>query len=548
MAKKNDKTMHIILKYNNTVYDVDTIKEHSNVIENSGKVIWGIIKPSENSPGVGKAKSAKIKEQLKEKNETYAYFVSKGKVKAKGRIIDILTNEEVKNEKSIVPEYYHEALDRCVAGIKLESLVDEDKEVINELERFGTKDGSIAVGNQTNPLYVSFKDGKKAKSIEVQDITVLPENEVKDYINNVTAYFSSMGYHFTKEDISNFYLSLKIKPFVILAGISGTGKSKMSRLFAEAMGANSSNGRFHIISVKPDWNDSSELFGYKSITGEFVVGSLTRIVKDAIENPTLPYVVCIDEMNLARVEYYLSEYLSIIESRYWDGTKVMTDKIFHDPEYCGDHYINLYIPQNLYIVGAVNMDDTTFGFSRKVLDRGNAIEFSNVEFSKIFSEKEYEDESVNLTIHNEFLQSNYLNIQEIEEEHRDFAKRINDKIETVNELLKTGNRHFAYRVRDEMIFYMLENRKLKLLKEEEAFDYQIMQKILPTLNGSQVIVRDILVDLYNYCLGKTGISTDGDYLSDAEKSLKDAIYPKSASKIIDMLRGYQYDGFSTFWT
>ncbi|MBU3129859.1 AAA family ATPase [Clostridium tagluense] len=95
---------------------------------------------------------------------------------------------------------------------------------------------------------------------------------------------------------------------MILAGISGTGKSKIVRFFAEAVGANNSNGRFRMLSVKPDWNDSTELFGYKNVTDKFIPGVLTEIISEAIENKDLPYFVYIDEMNLARVEYYFSEY------------------------------------------------------------------------------------------------------------------------------------------------------------------------------------------------------------------------------------------------
>lgn len=148
-------------------------------------------------------------------------------------------------------------------------------------------------------------------------------------------------------------------------------------MFAEAIGAH-----YSLISVKPDWNDNTELFGYKNINNEFVPGQLTRIIQEAskTENLNKPYFVCLDEMNLARVEYYFSEYLSIIESRYFDDSKrLLTDNIFSEGYLPTDNpYKDLTIPENLYIIGTVNMDDTTFAFSRKVLDRVNTIEFSDV--------------------------------------------------------------------------------------------------------------------------------------------------------------------------
>lgn len=368
----------------------------------------------------------------------------------------------------------------------------------------------------------------------------------KEIVNQIYDYIISKGYIYSLDSIQNFYLSLKTKPFVILAGISGTGKSKIARLFAEAIGANVNNGRFKMISVKPDWNDSTELFGYKNINDEFIPGKLTEIIKEATENINMPYFVCIDEMNLARVEYYLSEYLSLIESRKVQEDEIATDKIFNSNNIKSD-YSNLYIPGNLYIIGTVNMDDTTFQFSRKVLDRANTIEFSEVDLNKLFINNAKINEAINKSVNNDFIKTDYLSINDIEEQYREYASSINTKIITINEILKKARRHFAYRVRDEIIFYMVENKKLDLMDEKLAFDYQIMQKILPAISGSEAIIKDILVELFNFCLQKESVLADTSYLEDAEKYLKDAVYSKSASKILDMLRGYKYDGFATYW-
>lgn len=370
--------------------------------------------------------------------------------------------------------------------------------------------------------------------------------DMKDIIKNINRYINSLGYIYTYEDLSNFYLSLKTKPFVILAGISGTGKSKIVRLFAEAIGANVNNGRYKMISVKPDWNDSTELFGYKNINDEFIPGQLTKIIEEAVENRNMPYFVCIDEMNLARVEYYLSEYLSLIESRNVQGNEIVTDPIF-SRNYVNNDYCKLYIPENLYIIGTVNMDDTTFQFSRKVLDRANTIEFSQVDLDELFLNIENTNKAILENVSNGFIKTSYLNINDVEEQYREYAASVNTKIVSINNILKRARRHFAYRVRDEIIFYMIENKKLELIDENLAFDYQIMQKILPAISGSEAVIKDILVELFNFCLGKETVFSDTSYLEDAESFLKDAVYSKSASKILDMLRGYKYDGFATYW-
>ncbi|MGH4121258.1 MrcB family domain-containing protein [Clostridium sp.] len=107
------------------------------------------------------------------------------------------------------------------------------------------------------------------------------ENTMIENIKDLKNYINSKSFIYTNERLCNFYLSLKTKPFVILAGISGSGKSKLVRLFAEAIGATKENGRFNMISVKPDWNDSTELFGYKNINEEFIPGKLTKIIYEA---------------------------------------------------------------------------------------------------------------------------------------------------------------------------------------------------------------------------------------------------------------------------
>lgn len=374
-------------------------------------------------------------------------------------------------------------------------------------------------------------------------ITSQPKKEI---VNNIFKYISSQGYEYSKELISNLYLSLKTKPFVILAGISGTGKSKIVRLFAESLGATVENNQFNMISVRPDWNDSTELIGYKNLESKFIKGKLTQIIEKASQNLDKPYFVCLDEMNLARVEYYLSDYLSVIESRRKVDDKIVTDKLIYDSEI--DEEETLSLPENLYIVGTVNMDDTTFQFSRKVLDRANTIEFSEVNLENLFGENSEEDNlDENIEVYNDFLKSTYLKTIDIEDEYRDYAIEINKKIIDINNILKKSQKQFAYRVRDEILFYMIENKKANLLDENEAFDYQIMQKVLPTISGSENSVKETLVNLFNFVCEKE-ILNDSD-IEEAEQFLnsQDIKYKKSAEKIIYMLKGYNYDGYASYW-
>ena len=387
-------------------------------------------------------------------------------------------------------------------------------------------------------LYSSvFSALNKDENVDKGEI-VEPDEELiaTDIINKVENYIKNQGYNYTYNQLSNLYLSLKTKPFTILAGISGTGKSKIIRLLADAIQAD-----YTLISVRPDWNDATDLIGYKNLDDKFIKGQLTKTILKAQQNKNKPYLICLDEMNLARVEYYLSDYLSIIESRKKVEQDIITDNIVQYQE--NNETIKLHIPDNIYIIGTVNMDDTTFQFSRKVLDRANTIEFSDVDLDNLFFEINEEIEHLNIS--NDFLKTTYLKTMDIEEEYREYAKEVNKKIIDINEILKKSQKQFAYRVRDEILFYLVENKKANLLHEDTAFDYQVMQKILPTISGSEESVYQVLIDLFNFVCETNTI----DSIEEAINYLKETKvrYENSANKIIYMLKGYQNDGYVSYW-
>lgn len=397
--------------------------------------------------------------------------------------------------------------------------------------------------NELEFLYncTSINNNKVGNLIDRKEVEQYHERDYKVVLKRINQYINGNGYIYSYEELSNFYLSLKTKPFVILAGISGIGKSKLVRLFAESI-----NAKFKSIPVKPDWNDSTELLGYKNIKDEFVKGELYKVIDEAKEHLDTPYFVCLDEMNLARVEYYLSEYLSVIESRKFETDKIVTDKLFSESYFENVEDNNISIPENLYIIGTVNMDDTTFSFSRKVLDRANTIEFSEVDLETLDF---LTDEAETLVVDNSLLKTQFLNIKDALEIDRTYVEEINEKIVEINNILKPYSKHFGYRVRDEIVFYMLENKLANLLEEDMAFDYQIMQKILPTIIGSDVYIEEILIKLFKICTG-FNLENKQNYIKEAESVIKNESekcrYPKSATKILQMLKGYR-DGFVSFW-
>ena len=344
------------------------------------------------------------------------------------------------------------------------------------------------------------------------------ELSVKDTIANIKNYITAKGFSYGDGLIENFYLSLKSKPFVILAGTSGTGKTRLVKLFAEAVGATTANGRYKMVSVRPDWSDSSDLFGHVDLNGKFIPGAIIDFVKQAEIDSNRPYFLCLDEMNLARVEYYLSDVLSVIETRDFVGATIQSDPLVSDTYYGSDlaaagRYGTVRLPENLYIVGTVNMDETTFPFSRKVLDRANTIEFSYVDLIPNFDELPREaPQAMNLS--NTFLKTEYLLLGQCANE----SEAVNGycfELQKINRVLQKASAHVGYRVRDGIVFYLLNNKKHDLIDENAAMDNELMQKILPRIQGSSVSVKSMLCELFKLCAGDyDGYQAQSDNVSD----------------------------------
>lgn len=359
-------------------------------------------------------------------------------------------------------------------------------------------------------------------------------------IKQIHQYILARGFTYSEKDIANLYLSLRTKPFVILAGISGIGKTQLARKFADAITA-----ECDLVPVKPDWTDNSDLVGYFDLTNKFQEKEIVRIIRKAISNPKKIYFMLLDEMNLARVEHYFSDFISIIETRRFEKANIKTDPIVKDAATYGDHKLSrLYIPSNLYIVGTVNMDETTHPFSRKVLDRANSIELSEVDLEWKSSNKE----AVAIEgIDNDFLKANYINSSDLTDKDKPALIPVLEKLKEINVILKTADLQVGYRVRDEMCFYMLYQREIDdILSFDEALDYQVMQKILPRIQGSSRRIQQLLIELLKNLSGKSDFDVNS---PDAmRKSLEDVgVYRKSINKILFMLRRYTDDGFTSFW-
>jgi len=413
----------------------------------------------------------------------------------------------------------------------------KDQEAIKILENRFEENKQDTIFRFHNSTYKSYEQEKLFED-QVNENTEdlqLSENEL---IQHIHRFIRSTGFYFTESDIMNFFFSLKTKPFTILSGISGTGKTKFVELFANSIGANEENGQFSLIPVRPDWSDSSDLLGYVDIKGTFQRGPLTKVIENAHENQNKPFFVVLDEMNLARVEYYFSDFLSVIESRKWKDGEIKTSVILPE-EQVGKR---LTIPSNLYIVGTVNMDETTHPFSKKVLDRANTIEFQNINLNHFeFFDSHNRTESIQLK--NVRLVPEYLHLKDAFSHHEQLIRQVTEELVSFNEILQPIHAHIGYRVRDEICFYIIYSRYS--LNFDDSLDFQISQKILPRLTASHGQAFDVLKNIFAYCTGYEYEEGIGKEQSDS--IIKSARFPKSALKVMEMLQRGEEDGFTSFW-
>ena len=399
---------------------------------------------------------------------------------------------------------------------------------------------------------------------------------------------------YTIEQATSFrpYLTaVKSKPFLLLAGISGTGKSRIVRELARACWDVDSEEykaqkpkNFEMVQVKPNWHDSGELIGYVSrVSGkaEFVAGDFLKFVAKAWEDLETPYFLCLDEMNLAPVEQYFAEYLSVVESRKRNEEgMVVTDPIIY-PQYeherdqntgeliSKEWYKNLVkellaecpteksfalnkqfmsegisLPQNLVVIGTVNMDETTFSFSRKVLDRAMTIEMNEVNLYGGLTDRH---EVIGKIGNNELVGTAVEGV-DVYSDNKDVCDTAISYLAKLNEILEGTPFKVAYRTRNEFLLYVVNNLPYSIDKEcnklpqgyviARALDEITSMKILSRIEGDDTKVKESLLDNLMDAI-KDGLSEIA-----GEEKLVESV---SIAKLNEM-KGRLNSGYTSFWS
>lgn len=353
--------------------------------------------------------------------------------------------------------------------------------------------------NEINGISMKINEvnDKTVNNIPATSVNNRKENE--DYIFNNFKKDVLEKYNLTydEKDLINFHNSIKSNIFTVLAGISGTGKSKIVTAYADALGLKA-NGTFKMISVRPFWQDDSDLLGFvDSLSNTYHPGDsgLVDTLISANKDKNSLYIIVLDEMNLARVEHYFSQFLSVLEKDSKDRKLSLYNRSLENKLYNSHLYpADLLIPENVRFVGTMNIDETTYQISDKVLDRANVITLKKVKFSdrlkvKIHENKDYDASSE--TSYDDFFNAIYNDEMSFSDRQLEFFDDLN---ECINSYLPTVGIGWRTLNSIEKFISNVNHFDYKAFNDKDALDYQVSQRVLPKIRGTRLMLNEILDD------------------------------------------------------
>ena len=339
--------------------------------------------------------------------------------------------------------------------------------------------------------------------------------EIKEKLGEYYLYF--LKREFLLEELPNsfdssfsrrYITSLLAKPFVILTGNSGTGKTRISKQFAEYLEVIDINGEKNwlIVPVGADWTDNARVLGFYNPLADNGVGKyektgIIKLIERANNNPEIPYFLILDEMNLSHVERYFSDFLSHMETS--DNPFELEGYRNEDDEVTG----KLPYPKNLFVIGTVNIDETTYMFSPKVLDRANVVEFKpdKDDVMNMFSSasKEVKIASAKSGVAEAFLRlAKEIRSGESRVDEQQMAE-VRNVFTAIYDITEKNGYEFAYRTVREIKQYISAAHELSSQWDDaeiyRAIDEQLLQKVLPKIHGNRKEIGTMLDELEAIC-------------------------------------------------
>lgn len=294
------------------------------------------------------------------------------------------------------------------------------------------------------------------------------------------------------------YLNLACKPFTLILGTSRVDMTAFTRRFAAHFGATAENGRYLQLQVRPDFMDSSDLFGWLNLEGKFIPGAIMDFLKAAHTNPEENYFLCLDKIILSRAEYYLRDLLNAVDMRFEPEAKPYVPAIYYGrDEEAMEKYGVIPVLPNLYMMGTVNLDETSLPLNQRFLDRVHTMSLTEEDVLQIPASIPGK------------LKTTYYRLDQWQEQQvlDDYIR----EFEKINQILVKATSYLGFKVRNEGILYLFHNRETGLLPENAAMDQVLCQKVLPRLQGNAKLIGPVLTEFLTYC-------TENGYEQTAQKT------------------------------
>lgn len=367
-------------------------------------------------------------------------------------------------------------------------------------------------------------------------------------VNSIIKYINETGLLYSPSLIKRFAFSLMAKRFLILSGLAGSGKTQLALAFAKAL-VEDLEKQMCVVSVGADWTNREPLLGYPNALkqGEYIKpenGVLDLLIEsNKPENANKPFFLILDEMNMSYVERYFADFLSAMESH---EPIALWKKYDNENDCCkNDVPERISLPDNLFIIGTINVDETTYMFSPKVLDRANVIEFkiSIDEMEKFLNGIKQVDCS-SICGNAADMGADFVRLTNCKEFEN--GKATSEILKAFFTELKSVNAEFGYRSATEIFRFISQAQKnddtVEKMSDKEILDATILQKLLPKLHGSRKKLEPALKELWKLCFA----SSDKDTMQITRENIDKAVYKESADKIFRMYESANANGFTSF--